>query len=97
MVGINTFDILRGFRCPVRDHGAVAAVAARLVAKLPGENGGRVGVAVDDGAHVCFVCCLRRDICVETRGIASEGGDSAEIAPVVQEREDELDAVFLGY
>lgn len=79
MVRIEALDIGGGICSPVRKNAGLAAVAARLVGELPGEDRGGVGVARYDGFDVGFVLGLRCRVGVPGCLAASEGGYVLEI------------------
>ena len=58
VVGVKRFDVGGGCGGPVCNDGCCAGVAAGLVGKLPGEDGGGGLVAGDDGADVLLVLGL---------------------------------------
>jgi len=92
MSRVQRLDVGRSLGSPVVDDRSVAAVAARLVHELPGEDGVGVLVAVHDELDVVLVGSLSGGVCVEGRGIASKhstvGVDAAEVVPVVEEVQD---------
>lgn len=100
MVGVEGFDGCGDGAGPGGDDGGGAAGAARFVAELPAENRGRGFVSVDDESDVVFVGGLAAGVGVEAGVGAAEGGRvgvyPAEGVEVVEEGEDELDAVGLG-
>ena len=100
MVWIQRLNILGGRGSPVRDHGAGAPGAARFVAEFPGEDRGAGFVAVDDEFYVRLVCGLGFGVGVEGGVGAAEGGGvgvyAAEVVEVVEEGEDEFQAVGGG-
>lgn len=59
VVGVQGLDVLRDLGGPVVDDSRVAAVAARLVGQLPGQDGIGVGVSAHNSLDVLFVLRLR--------------------------------------
>ena len=97
---VEGFNVAGGLRRPVVDDAAVTAVAAGLIHQFPGENGRRGFIPVDDEGDVVLVGGLGGGVGVEGCGVAGEDSavrvDAAEVIPVVEEGEDELDARFFG-
>ena len=95
---VEALDVCARGRGPVVDDAAVAAVAARLVAEFPREDGRGGLVAVHHEGDVGLVCFLGGDVGVEGRGVAVEdvavGVYATEGVPVVEHREDELEPVL---
>lgn len=98
---VERFDVGCGVGHPFVEDIEVAAVAARLVGELPGENGRRVAVAANDCFDVRFV--LRLGFLADVpfgvgfdAGVGEVGGHASIIGPVVDEVDDELDAVLFG-
>ena len=100
VVWIKRFDIGASVGSPVRDDGAFTSTATRLIAKFPGEDGRTRLVAVDDKFDISFVGCLGFRISVEGGCGAAEGGGvgvyATEVVPIIEEREDEFEAVFFS-
>lgn len=100
VVGVEALDVLGRGLCPVVDDARVAAVAAGLVAELPGQDGGRVDKARDDGLDVGLVLGLRGGVGVPRRLAAAErvdvGLDAAVVVPLVDKGDHQLDAPGLG-
>jgi hypothetical protein len=100
MIRIKTLDVLRDTRSPFRDDGCGAAMTARFIAELPGEDCGTLFVACHEGFDVCFVNGLGFWVGEPGGRVAAEGGgicvDAAIVAPVVDKGEDELEAVSFG-
>lgn len=98
--GVEALDVLRDFRRPIVDGRGWAAVAARLVGQLPGKDGGGALVPVHQELDIVAVDLLARGVGVPGRGVAAEGGgvggDTTQIAPVVDKIEDELNVVLLS-
>lgn len=95
---IQRFYVGTCLRSPVIDNGDVVAAAAGLVAEFPGENGVGVFVAGDDVLDVVAVGLLGCGVGIEGCGCAAEGicvgAYAGGVVPVVEEGEDELNAVF---
>lgn len=100
VVGVEALDVRRGSQGPVVDDTGVAAVAAGLIAELPGENGRRVEVASNKGLDVGLVLCLRSRIGIPRSFAATEGIDvcldATVVVPLVYEGDDQLDPTRLG-
>jgi len=92
MSRVQRLDVGRNLGSPVVDDRSVAAVAARLVHELPGEDGVGVLVAVHDELDVVLVGSLGGGVGVERRCIAIVNGavgvDAPEVVPVVEEVQD---------
>jgi hypothetical protein len=99
VVIIQALDILRGLRRPLGNDVGRTHVAPRLIRQLPREYCCRLLVPVDDGLDVRLVRLLRYGVGVPRRRVAAKRGvvraDPTEVAPVVDEVEDELDAKAL--
>ena len=100
VVRVEGFDVCGDGAGPGGDDGGGAAGAARLVAELPAEDRGRGFVPVDDEGDVVLVGGLAAAVGVEAGVRAAEGGCvgvyPAQGVEVVEEGEDELDAVGFG-
>ena len=96
---VEALDVCARGRGPGVDDTAVAAVAARLVAEFPREDGRGGLVAVHHEGDVGLVCFLGGGGSVEGRGVAVEdiavGIYAAQGVPIVEHREDELKSVLL--
>ena len=70
-------------------------MAAWLVTQLPGEDCRRRFVAVDDEGDISLIGFLSRGVRVEGRSITAEdiavGVDTAEVVPIVEHCQDELE------
>ena len=75
-------------------------MAARFICKFPRKYGSRFRVPVDERLDVSLVCPLRSGVGVECGGVAAKcdrvGVYSTVIPPVVDEIEDEFNAMFFG-
>jgi hypothetical protein len=73
-------------------------VATWFIHELPGEDGSGVFVAIHNELDVILVRRLCGSVCVERGCVAAVDGavriDTAEITPVVEEVQNQLDAVF---
>ena len=74
MVGVEALDELADLCGPLCDDGCRAAVATALVAKFPGEDGGRALVAVDDELNPVSIGGLAGRVGVEGGSITAECG-----------------------
>ena len=94
VVRVERLDVCAGGAGPVVDGGGGTAFAARLVAELPGEDGGAVFVAVYGERDPGLVGGLRGGVGVECCGVGAEGGGvgvyAAEIWRRVRTGEGEL-------
>lgn len=101
MLAVEGFDVGRGIGDPLVEDVKFATVAARLVGELPCEDSGRRAVAAHDGFDVRFVLRLglfaRVPLCVGSDACVRKIGRHASIiGPVVDEVDDQLDAVLFG-
>lgn len=86
---------------PVGHHAEVAALAARLVGELPCEDGGRGTVAAHYGLDIRLILGLSFlaavPLCVGAdAGEVEVSSHAAVVSPIVDEVDDELDAMLLG-
>ena len=99
MLAVERFDVRCGGGDPIGHDFEIAAVAARLVGQFPGEDGWRGVVAAHYGLDVCLVLSLsflaRVPLCVGSdAGVLEVSRHAAVVSPVVDEVDDELDAVL---
>ena len=100
MCNIKRLDVRRDLRSPIVNDIRVAPVTAGLVGQLPGEYRRRGLVPIHNELYVVLVCCLGSDVGVEGLRRAAKDGAvgvyTAEVVPVVDEWQYELDIVFLS-
>lgn len=89
MRGVERLDVGGHCGSPCSDDGGGTPIAAGLVGKLPGEDGGGGLVTVDDGRDVILIRSLNGAVGVEG-GVARAAGESVDVdvhatvvAPVV--------------
>lgn len=101
VLAVKRLDVSSRGLNPVGQDAQVAALATRLVGKLPGEDRGRRAVASDHSLDVGLVLSLSLlvDVPLRVGADASEveiGCHTAIVGPVVHKVDDQLDAVLLG-
>lgn len=97
VIRIKTLDVLGRVFDPLEKLGVVAAFTARFIAELPTEDGRARLVALDKHLDVVTVCLLRAGVVIPRHSVAAESLevhlDATIIIPVIDEWENELDAM----
>ena len=97
---IERFDVSADVRSPFRDNRGRASRAAGLICQLPGKDCGRGLVAIYDEADEGLVRFLGSVISEPGGVVAAKCPgiviDTADTVPVVDEWDDEFDALRLG-
>ena len=100
MVGVQRLDVSGNARSPVVNNLRAAAGAPNLVRKFPSEDSFAGLIAGNNSCNIFLVLCLCGGIgvpcCLCTTIFGDVSGHSTIIIPVVDEVDNELDAVLLG-
>ena len=100
MTGIKAPDVCRDLAGPIVDDVGVASMASRFLSQLPGEDYRATLVAIDQLFDILLISLLTLDIGIPCSGVASTGcvvrGDTAQIRPIDDIIQNDLDVVFLG-